>query len=122
MKRQAVIYLATPMTKGEWVTNWDKCLIIADRLRIKGYAPYPPVVSWSWQQHTRYTPEEWLQYDFNLILVSDGVLRVNGDSAGADREMDFAVRHNINTYWSEHELYQGQDPYIDMPEVREATE
>lgn len=114
--RRAVIYLACPMTIGGFDFNTRKCLEIADRLMVKGYCPIPPVLSFLWGVYSPKSHEDWLQHDFSLIRVSDGVLRIKGDSEGADREMDFAVRHDVPVFLSEYELYSEMSPNIEENE------
>ena len=91
MKRKTVVYLACPMRIGLWSENIRNCLECAERLRVKGYIPYPPVISLFWEIYYPRSVEDCLEYDFGLINVSDAVLRLPGASEGADMELDYAV-------------------------------
>lgn len=114
MNRRAVIYLACPMTTGGFTHNTRRCLEVADRLFIKGYSPIPPVLTWYWDVVSPKSHEDWLCYDFGIIGVCDGILRISGDSEGADMEMDFAARNGIPVYFSEYDLYRGQSPEVEL--------
>ena len=105
--RRTVVYLATPMSLGPYTDNMRNCIKVADELIIKGYSPIVPVLTWQWDVISPKTHEDWLQYDFGLVGVSDCLLRLKGDSRGADMEMDYAVRNGIVVFTSRYDLYQG---------------
>ncbi|MCK5017483.1 MAG: DUF4406 domain-containing protein [Candidatus Peribacteraceae bacterium] len=107
--RRTVIYLACPMTKGNWTTNVRQCLQFAEELFTKGYTPIAPVLTWFWDIVHYHSHEDWLEYAFGLVAVSDAVLRVPGVSEGADMELDYAVRHDIPIYTDINDLYKELD-------------
>ncbi len=103
--RRTVVYIACPMTQGFWTHNVRKCLQYAEELRAKGYSPYVPVLTWFWDMVHPHSHESWLEYDFGLVAVSDAVLRIPGESEGADLELDYAVRNNVPIFTSINDLY-----------------
>ena len=104
--RRTVVYLASPMTQGFWTDNVRNCIQVADELIIKGYSPIVPVLTWMWDSISPKSHEDWLQYDFGLVGVSDCLLRLKGVSVGADMEMDYAVRNDIIVFTSRYDLYK----------------
>ena len=104
--RPTVVYIASPMTHGYWVENFNRASDCAERLMQKGYSFFNPVPSYFHEiRHKHRSGEEWLQMDFGLIAVCDCLLRLPGKSEGADVEMDFAVRHDKPVFTSELELF-----------------
>jgi len=49
--------------------------------------------------------EMWLGHDFDMVERSDAVLRTEGESSGADREVAFAKKIGVPVFFSETELY-----------------
>lgn len=45
-----------------------------------------------------------MKYDAEWLLACDAVLRIPGDSAGADREVEMAKSANIPVYYTVEEL------------------
>ena len=108
--RKAVIYLACPMTIGGFSYNTRACLEVANRLMAKGYCPIPPVLTYLWNLYSPKTHEDWLQHDFALIAVCDGVLRLKGESVGADREIEYAKGIGVDTFEHEYDLFRDLSP------------
>lgn len=108
--RRTVVYIACPMTKGGFTNNVRNCLRIAQELKVKGYSPIAPVLTWFWDMLYPEKLQDWLQYDFGLIAVSDCVLRLQGESDGADAELDYAVRNDVPIYLTMCELYADLGP------------
>ncbi len=120
MSRPTVVYIASPMTHGYWVTNFNRASDCAERLMVKGYSFFNPVPSYFHEiRHKHRSCEDWLRMDFGLILVSDCLLRIPGKSEGADREMDFAVRHDIPVFSTELELFKEMATTVEEPVVEQ---
>jgi hypothetical protein len=47
-----------------------------------------------------HTYEFWTEIDLEWILRCDALLRLPGDSTGADAEIKFATEHNIPVFYS----------------------
>ena len=111
--RRTVVYLACPMTKGGFTNNTRNCLRIAQELKVKGYSPIAPVLTWFWDLVYPESLDDWLQYDFGLIAVSDCVLRLKGESQGADAELVYAVRNDVPIFLTRYDLYREMGPERD---------
>ena len=126
------IYIAHPISKGPLVENLNRATEAFHQLVKAGYAPFCP--GWSayakpaWEEHkynehsdccepTGYvlceatagghssmTHDEWLEVDLAWVAVADGVLRLLGESVGADRETAFALQNGIPLFHSIDEL------------------
>lgn len=53
--------------------------------------------------------ELWLKHDFDIIERCDALLRTEGDSPGADREVEFARERGIPVFMSERGLTNWAD-------------
>lgn len=71
-----------------------------DQLFQDGAAPYCP--HWSIFQdmlfHREY--EDWMTLDFEIIKRCDALIRMNGKSDGADREVDLATELGIPVFYN----------------------
>lgn len=115
MKRLRV-YIAGPISKGDLCHNVNQATDAFIRLAKAGLAPMAP--QWSvyakpceriyWphneasvmceatiEGNDRMTHEEWLGLDFAWVEVSDAVLRLPGESRGADAEVWYATGKQI---------------------------
>lgn len=91
-----MIYMAGPLTHNFIGGLIDACDIGA-KLIGRGHIPYSPHMM-VFINVRRDTPalevggalyEEWLKFDFRVIDKCDAVFRLRGESAGADREVEY---------------------------------
>lgn len=82
------IYIAGPYTNGDPVLNIRKTIEAADELRELGYVPFIPHLSHLWHLISPHEYEYWMLYDFEWLERCDALLRLPGESEGADREID----------------------------------
>lgn len=89
MKR---IYIAGPYTKGDVAQNVRNAIEAGHMVIEAGFVPYIPHLS---HFHHMLYPEDyetWIAIDFIWVDVCDAVIRLPGESSGADREVDLAKR------------------------------
>ena len=105
------VYLAGPYTKGDPAVNVKNMLDVANILIEKGYAPFVPLYS-HFQHMIHPQPYEvWCKLDLEWVKACDCVLRLPGESKGADNEVEFAkMILNIPVYHSIRELELGEGP------------
>jgi len=89
------VYLAGPYSVGNKEANVVTALIYAETLIKKGFCPYIPHLSHYWDLEYPHDYKFWLEYDEHWLAVCDCVLRIPGESVGADREMKFAINRGI---------------------------
>jgi len=94
------VYIASPYSKGDKEANVNKAIDIANKLYDMEYAPYIPVLTHFWELCHHRPYEEWLVLDREFILCCDCILRIDGDSSGADDEIKFAREANIPVFYS----------------------
>lgn len=97
------MYIAGPITLGDIDANVQRAVTVGQVLLDKGYAPFIPHLSHfmepasTWDKNpTRY--ERWLELDFSYISVCHALLRLLGESKGADREVKWARKLGIPVF------------------------
>lgn len=66
--------------------------------------PFAPLLGHYVDVHYRFDCHWWLEYDLIWLRLCDCVLRLDGESDGADREVEEAKKLGIPVYYSLSEL------------------
>lgn len=112
-----LIYIASPYT-GDEENNTVLQIKTADELRALGFLPYWPLCTHYWHLLYPHKYEYWMQMDYEWIKRSDAVLRLPGESNGADLEVAFAEKNNILVFTSRYELVLHFRNYIQYQKRR----
>ena len=103
--RATRVYVAGPITgSGNLLLNVRKALLVGSELLKLGYAPYIPHLTCFWEIVCEQDYETWLGLDKEFLIACDAVLRLPGESPGADREVQWADEREIPIYCSIPEL------------------
>lgn len=100
--RPTRVYIAGPMTgSGNPYDNINRGINAATALLDRGFAPYLPHLTCFWEAAIggRKT-STWLGLDFAFLEVCDCLLRLDGPSQGADKEVSLAHELGIPVYLS----------------------
>jgi hypothetical protein len=98
------VYIASPYTKGDVAVNVKRQLDMADQLMTLGYAPFAPLYS-HFQHMAHPRPyQDWIAIDLEWVTACDVLLRLDGDSSGADGEVMYAAAHGVSVVYSVEEL------------------
>jgi hypothetical protein len=98
------VYIASPYTKGDVAVNVKRQLDMADDLMTLGYAPFAPLYS-HFQHMAHPRPYgDWIAIDLEWVPACDVILRLDGESSGADGEVAFARERGIPVVFSVAEL------------------
>lgn len=99
------VYIASPYTIGDAAVNVRKQMDVFDELANTGkIAPFAPLLfHFQHLVHPR-KPHEWLAIDFQWVKACDAVLRLPGESIGADAEVEFANSFNIPVFYTIEDL------------------
>ena len=85
------IYISGPITKGNRNLSFYQASEAHLRLiATNDYSIFNPMLSMAMMANNELTWEQWLANDESFIEVCDMVLRLPGESIGADREVKFA--------------------------------
>lgn len=94
------VYVAGPLTTGDWGVNVHRAIRAADDLRAAKVGIRPIVPHLSTLDHIAIPRpyEEWMRECLDDVRTSDAVLRLPGTSPGADREVELAERLGIPVF------------------------
>jgi Domain of unknown function (DUF4406) len=91
---KAKIYVAGPYTNGDVAVNVRNAFKVANDLADLGFAPFVPHSTHFWHLIFPRPYEFWLDLDNQFLPCCDALIRIPGDSSGADREV--ALAHKLN--------------------------
>jgi hypothetical protein len=89
------VYVASPYTAGDTAANVGRAIDAADRLLAQGFAPYCPLLNHFWHIYHPHGYQTWLDLDLAFLPICDVLVRLPGDSPGADVETVRAVELGI---------------------------
>jgi hypothetical protein len=88
-----IIYIAGPYSSDP-VHGTRAAILAADAVWDAGGCPLVPHLSLLADIVSPRPYEEWLQRDLGLLAVCEAVIRLPGESAGADAEVEWALARN----------------------------
>lgn len=80
------IYIAGPYTKGDVAQNVANAIHVANHLLDQGCVPFVPHLTHFWHLIHPRPYEDWLGYDLVWLEQCDTLVRIDGDSNGANKE------------------------------------
>ena len=101
------IYISGPLSIGDREENLHNAEVAYVDLGELGFAPMCPHWNSSVENSDvfkEYTIDDWMSLDLPWVKVSDAVLRLPGESLGADLEVGFAKANGIIVFYSIGEL------------------
>jgi hypothetical protein len=78
------VYITGPYSKGDVVINVRNAIRIADLLLAIGHHPFVPHLTHLWYLISPKPYEDWLAIDLVWLRQCECVLRIPGESSGAD--------------------------------------
>jgi hypothetical protein len=94
------IYIAGPYSKGDVAVNVKNAMDVANQLINIGHAPYCPHLTHFLHMHNPQPYEVWLELDNQFLPCCELLLRLPGESSGADKEVRLAESLNIPVVYS----------------------
>ena len=104
-----LVYIASPYSIGNAAVNVRTQFLVAEQLWAAGFLPYPPLYNHFWHFLNPHEEQYWMAMDREWVLRSDAVLRLPGESRGADEEVIIADAHGIPVFHSLDELQHGME-------------
>ena len=98
------VFIAGLYTLGGVGVNVKNHMIAFDTLYNYGFAPFNPLLFHF--QHIMYprSYNDWIEIDNEYLLICDAVLRIPGESFGADNEIKLAHTANIPVFFHMRDL------------------
>ena len=103
------IFIAGPYA-GDQAINVRDAIAAADKLLGYGYIPYVPHLTHFWDFASPHRRPLWLAYHANWLRRCDALLRLTGQSEGADEEVDLAITLDIPVFTSVSALTKKMPP------------
>ena len=94
-----IVYIAAPYSNGNPAQNVHNVLKIADALIERGHIPFIPHLSYYWHLVSPKPLSFWYDYDNVFLRMCDCVLRADGKSEGADKEVELARKLGIPVFY-----------------------
>ena len=92
------VYVAGPYTHPDPVENTHNVIQVANQLIEAGFVPFVPHINLVWHLVTPKPPEYWYEWDLEWLERCDCLLRLPGESSGADKEVERAKELGIPVF------------------------
>ena len=97
---RVTVYISGPITLGDWEHNLKQSLDAQRTLIDAGFAPMNPMLTGLIPWANEVSHEAWIDVDLPWVHNADCVLRLDGESAGADEEVSWALTVGIPVFYS----------------------
>lgn len=84
------IYVSGPYTLGDRTENVRNAMMAGKQLMSRGHHPYIPHLSFFFDLMWPHEWDRWMELDLAFLKTCDALIRLPGESKGADREVEFA--------------------------------
>lgn len=89
------VYIAGPYTKGDIALNIRHAIEAGDEVLKLGHTPYIPHLNHFWHLVCPGAYKQWLALDLKWLETCHALIRLPGESVGADKEVVFALEHGM---------------------------
>jgi hypothetical protein len=93
-----LIYISGPYSNGSQAENVSNAIKAADYLVKHEFLVYVPHLTHFWHVMSPKPYTYWLELDLRILPMCNAVLRLPGDSVGADREVRAAEKIGIRVF------------------------
>lgn len=100
-----LVYLAGPMSKGPQFEHVREACRQLSLLIGAGIAPIAPQLHFFADLVYPHSYDAWLAIDFEIIKRCDVLIRIPGESSGADREVEWARKWDIPVFFGTADEY-----------------
>ena len=100
LSRRSRIYISGPITRGDPIHNFHQAVSAQMELIQAGLAPLNPMLTMMMPGERMVRHHEWMEIDLPWVAVADAVLRLPGESEGADAEVAAAMDRGIPVLYS----------------------
>ena len=106
MHDRPLVYVAGPYTNPDPIRNTHDAIRWGDRINDDGHGTaFVPRLSLLWHMVCPHGDVEyWYEFDLTILKRADALFRFPGRSSDADREVEFAVLHNIPVFYDYEDL------------------
>lgn len=94
------VFVSGPYTLGDVAVNVKNAMDAGNDLINAGFYPFVPHLSHFMHMAHPQQYEKWLELDLRFLECCDVLVRLSGDSSGADKEVAHARKLGIPVYFS----------------------
>jgi len=116
MEAKIKIYIAAPYSSDP-EQNTLRVLKVADRLLEMGYIPFVPHLSHYWDKVSPKPWETWIEIDRVWLRYCNVLLRLTGESNGADGEVKDAVKLHIPIFFAINDELTAFEEWVKFREI-----
>ena len=100
------VYVSGPYSGGDVESNVAEAIEMGQLVYNNGHIPFIPHLFHFWDQHLphRNVYEDWMRLCMSFLETCDVLLRLPGESPGADREVERAKELGMKVYYSVKDL------------------
>lgn len=102
------IYIAGPYSHPDPVINTRNAIRAAEVVIEKGHIPYIPHLTMLWHFVSPHPINFWYEYDQVWLRFCNALLRLPGESKGADDEVAIAINFGLPIYHNFTEIPEGE--------------
>lgn len=102
--KRLMVYVAGPYTNPDPCANTHRAVRMGQYLWERGYCPFVPHLSHFWHTMIPNPYQMWLDLDILWLEKCDVLLRLDGESSGADKEEEHARKIGIPVVYTIDEL------------------
>lgn len=114
-QRPTRVYIAAPYSRGIPDEIFVRVIDAAEQLAAAGYIPFiPHTMTFMWALRYQHPVEFWYAFDLHWLETCDALVRLVGESRGADAEVLHAQKIGVDVYMSLADLL------LDLPATRPA--
>ncbi len=85
------VFVAAPNSRGNVSRNVQAAIVAGEQLLAAGFVPFVPHLCHLWDLVSEHDYETWMRYTLAWVERCDALVRLPGESPGADREVARAV-------------------------------
>lgn len=94
------VYIASPYTIGNKMVNVATQIDAAEALLNAGHIPFTPLMCHFHEEIYPHSYDTWTRWGIEWLKLCDAIIRLPGESRGADKEVAEAKRNLIPVYFS----------------------
>ena len=98
------VYIAGPYTEGDVAVNVANAIKAGTQVLDAGHTPFIPHLTHFWHMLFPHEYHTWIAYDNVWVMVCDALIRLPGESSGADGEVRLASQVHIPVFYSVEEF------------------
>lgn len=93
------VYIAGPYTIGDVAENVREAILAAEEVAFCGHVPIIPHLSHLWHLVIPHDYEFWCELTMRMLDRCDALVRLPGESRGADKEIERALELNLPVFY-----------------------